>query len=192
MSSMEPTKLNEFDSIQQTSKDLKTLQYLSDQARRLINTIELNIETMGGMLREISGLKVLSFGSSHRAPVEVLSSLLEKTQQEHRFSLKNASAVLDRAKATSEQVCNFQVSTTVTMTDLYCVQLRDTASLRNSEVSKMSSEMTNLNTLAIANLAEQSGRETHVVKTLTVLALVFVPASFAAVSSQHPTPLAGR
>ncbi|KAJ4188785.1 hypothetical protein NW755_006276 [Fusarium falciforme] len=102
----------------------------------------------------------------------MLFNLLEKTQQEHRFSLKNASAVLDRARATSEQ-------------------LRDTASLRNSEISKMSSEMANLNTLAIARLAEQSSRETHIVKTLTVLALIFVPASFVAVSNQYPTSLAG-
>ncbi|WAO92292.1 Hypothetical protein NCS54_00979400 [Fusarium falciforme] len=161
MSNMEPTKLNEFDSVQQTSKDLKTLQSLSDQARRLMNTIDLNIETIKCMLKEINGLRVLSLDSPHCAPVEMLFNLLEKTQQEHRFSLKNASAVLDRARATSEQ-------------------LRDTASLRNSEISKMSSEMANLNTLAIARLAEQSSRETHIVKTLTVLALIFVPASFVA------------
>ncbi|RSL66869.1 hypothetical protein CEP53_003197 [Fusarium sp. AF-6] len=161
MFNMEPSKPNEPDPIQQTSKDLKTLQYLSDQARRLINIIELNIETLKCMMKEINNLRVLSFDSPHHASVEVLFNLLEKTQQEHRFSFKNASAVLDRARATSEQ-------------------LRDTASLRNSEISKMSSEMTNLNTLAMAKLAEQSSRETRIVKTLTVLALIFVPASFVA------------
>ncbi|RSL49588.1 hypothetical protein CEP54_012364 [Fusarium duplospermum] len=161
MFSMEPTKPNEPDPIQRTSKDLKTLQYLSDQARRLINIIELNIETLQCMIKEINGLRVLPPDPPHQAPVEVLFNLLEKTQQEHRFSFKNASSVLDRARATSEQ-------------------LRDTASLRNSELSKMSSEMTNLNTLAMAKLAEQSSRETRIVKTLTVLALIFVPASFVA------------
>ncbi|KAJ4168478.1 hypothetical protein NW754_010391 [Fusarium falciforme] len=120
MSSMEPTKLNEFDSVQQTSKDLKTLQYLSDQARRLINTIELNIETIECMLREISGLRALSLGSPHRAPAEVLANLLEKSQQEHKFGLKNAAAVLDRARATSEQVgYSLETSTNLTTTDMY-------------------------------------------------------------------------
>lgn len=120
MSSMEPTKPNEPDPIQQTSNDLKTLQYLSDQARRLINTIELNIETLECMMREINGLRALSFDSSHHPPVEVLSNLLEKIQQEHRFSLKNASAVLDRARATSEQVSySVELSTNLTTTDVY-------------------------------------------------------------------------
>lgn len=119
MSNMEPTKLNEFDSVQQTSKDLKTLQSLSDQARRLMNTIDLNIETIKCMLKEINGLRVLSLDSPHCAPVEMLFNLLEKTQQEHRFSLKNASAVLDRARATSEQVRGLEASTNLTTTDLY-------------------------------------------------------------------------
>ncbi|RMJ13027.1 hypothetical protein BHE90_001576 [Fusarium euwallaceae] len=162
MSGVEPTKLNEFDSVEQTSKDLKTLQYLSDQARRLIASIELNMETIRCLQKEFLGLGAISLPESpHRPSVEMLSGVLEKAQQEHKFSLRNASSVLDRAKATSEQ-------------------LRDTAALRNSEITKMNSEVANMNTLAIAQLAEQSSRETHVVKTLTVLALVFVPASFVA------------
>ncbi|RSL86678.1 hypothetical protein CDV31_016366 [Fusarium ambrosium] len=144
MSGVEPTKLNQFDSVEQTSKDLKTLQYLSDQSRRLINVIELNMETIKCLQNEAQGLGAISsLEPSHRPPVEVLSNMLEKAQKEHRFSLKNASA------------------------------LRDAAALRNSEI-------TNLVTKATAKLAEQSSRETHVVKTLTVLALIFVPASFVA------------
>jgi hypothetical protein len=41
--------------------------------------------------------------------------------------------------------------------------------------------MTSRNTTAIVDLSHKSGREAHVVKTLTVLALVFVPASYVAV-----------
>jgi hypothetical protein len=104
MSGVEPTKLNEFDSVEQTSKDLKTLQYLLDQSRRLINVIELNVETIKCLQNEAHGLGAISsLESPHRPSVEVLSGLLEKAQKEHRFSLKNASAVLERAKATSEQ-----------------------------------------------------------------------------------------
>lgn len=105
MSSVEPTKLNDFDSVEQTSKDMKTLQYLSDQVRRLINTIELNMETIKCLQMEVQGLGVVSLPESpHRPSVEVLSGLLERAMQEHRFSLKNSSGMLDRARATSEQV----------------------------------------------------------------------------------------
>lgn len=45
--------------------------------------------------------------------------------------------------------------------------------------------MVNLNTKATAELTAQSSRETHVVKTLTVLALIFVPASFVAVCTSN-------
>ena len=61
-------------------------------------------------------------------------------------------------------------------------QLRDLVSLRNSELSRLHTETMNANTASTAQLAEESSRETHTMKTLTVLALVFVPASFVAVS----------
>ncbi|KAM5349433.1 hypothetical protein ACJ41O_005938 [Fusarium nematophilum] len=163
MSGIEPTKLNEFDSVERSTKDFKTLQYLSDQARRAINAIELNIDTIRCLQKEIGSLSTInSSGGANTRSIEALSAHLEIIQREYQFSLKNASAVLDRAKATSQH-------------------LRDTASLRNSEISKLNAEMANHNTRAIANLADKSGREAHVVKTLTVLALVFVPASFVAV-----------
>ena len=60
-------------------------------------------------------------------------------------------------------------------------------SLRNSELSRMHTETMNTNTASTARLALESSRETHTMKTLTVLALVFVPASFVAVS-EPPGP----
>lgn len=54
-------------------------------------------------------------------------------------------------------------------------------SVRNGEFNKTSTEMTSRNTTAIVDLSHKSGREAHVVKTLTVLALVYVPASYVAV-----------
>ncbi|KAF5003356.1 hypothetical protein FDECE_10086 [Fusarium decemcellulare] len=162
MSGLSPTELNEFDSVQRSTKDFKTLQYLSDQARRLINAITLNMETIKCFQKQIGHLSSLgSWVSARPDSLESLYRVLDRTQQEHHFSLKNASAVLERAKATSEQ-------------------LRDAATLRNSEINKVNAEMANRNTLAIAQLSEKSEREAHVVKTLTVLALVFVPAGFVA------------
>ncbi|XEV01518.1 hypothetical protein FSHL1_006805 [Fusarium sambucinum] len=95
---------------------------------------------------------------------DLLRSLLEQLSQiqsEHEFSLMNVSSILDRSKAIS-------------------AQLRDTVSLRNGEFNKTSTEMTSRNTSAILRLSDKSAREARGVKTLTVLAMVYVPASFAA------------
>ncbi|KAL9561693.1 hypothetical protein ACKAV7_014249 [Fusarium commune] len=59
-------------------------------------------------------------------------------------------------------------------------QLRDTVSMRNGEFNKTSTAMTSRNTSAIVHLSDKSSREARVVKTLTVLAMVFVPAAFTA------------
>ncbi|RSL42439.1 hypothetical protein CEP53_012193 [Fusarium sp. AF-6] len=162
MSEVDPAKLNVLDSVQSSAKDFKTLQFLADQARRLIKAIELNMATINCLRRDLDQLVAASppttVGNNYLAAV---IEKVQKTQQEHDFSLKNASSVLDRAMATSRH-------------------LRDTTSLRNSEISKLNAERANQNTMAIAQLADQSSRETHVVKSLTVLALVFVPASFVA------------
>lgn len=53
--------------------------------------------------------------------------------------------------------------------------------MRNGELNRTSTEMTTWNTSAMCDLANKSGREAYVLKTLTVLALVFVPAGFVAV-----------
>ncbi|KAI8665688.1 hypothetical protein NCS56_01005500 [Fusarium sp. Ph1] len=152
MSALDTVKLNDFDPPEQMSKDLKTLQYFSDQARRIINVIELNLETIRHLQSEVVGLKAMaSLGPTHGPSADVLCSFLEKIQREHNFSLKSSSAVLGRVKGTFEQ-------------------LRDMASLRSSEISKMTSEQTNMstvNTAAMAQFAEQSSREAHVVKTLS-------------------------
>ncbi len=60
-------------------------------------------------------------------------------------------------------------------------QLRDTVALRNSEISKRHTEAANQHARALARLSEAARYEARVVKTLAVLAVVFVPASFAAV-----------
>ena len=105
MSGVEPNKLNEFDTAHSSAKDFKTLQYLSDQARRIMNAIDLNIDTMKCLQQEIDTLATHEpCASASIRSLRALSGNLRKTKQEHKFSLRNASAVLERAKATSEQV----------------------------------------------------------------------------------------
>ncbi|KAI6755748.1 hypothetical protein HG531_004854 [Fusarium graminearum] len=162
MAGVEPEKLNEFDKLQSTARDFKDLQYLSDQIRRVISILELNILTLETFQKKVQHLITLSPRASPQAVV--LESFLEnlaRCHTEHQFGLLNASSVLKRANATSDQ-------------------LRDTVSMRNGEFNKTSTEMTSRNTSAMCHLANKSEREAHILKTLTVLALVFVPAGFVA------------
>ncbi|KAF4442113.1 hypothetical protein FACUT_2337 [Fusarium acutatum] len=162
MAGVEPGKLNEFDTLNSTTNDFKSLQYLSDQLRRVINIIELNTLTLECFQKKVQDLERLPFQTSSQA--DSLATLLKQLcniQNEHQFSLLSASTVLERAKAISDQ-------------------LRDPVSMRNGEFNKTSTEMTSRNTSAIVHLSDKSSREARVVKTLTVLAMVFVPAAFTA------------
>jgi len=105
MTGVEPDKLNEFDKLQSTARDFKELQYLSDQVRRVISVLELNILTLDCFQKKVKHLLALSSRGSQ--PAVILESLLEQLSRcydEHQFGLRNISSVLDRAKATSDQV----------------------------------------------------------------------------------------
>ncbi|KAK4221865.1 hypothetical protein QBC38DRAFT_461016 [Podospora fimiseda] len=153
LSGIEVGKHNEFDDPHSSANDMKTLQHLEDQANRVMNVIELNIETIDCMITHSKKVKKRGHSSDHGMIDDFLEEM-EAIRQDHRFSLLNISAVMKRSKAISEQ-------------------LRDTVAVRNSE-------MANTHTKAIYKLTEASGQEARVVKTLTVLALFFVPASLVA------------
>ena len=61
-------------------------------------------------------------------------------------------------------------------------KLRDTVSFRNSEISKEVGILTSRGTAAMVNISNKTSHEAQVVKVLTLVALVFLPTSFAAVS----------
>ncbi|KAF5647073.1 hypothetical protein F25303_5246 [Fusarium sp. NRRL 25303] len=162
MAGVEPDKLNEFDTLSHTTNDFKALQYLSNQLRRITNIIQLNILTLECFQKRIRELEALPFQTSSQVDsLTILLRELSNIQREHEFSLLSVSTVLERAKAISDQ-------------------LRDTVSMRNGEFNKTSTAMTSRNTSAIVRLSDKSSREARVVKTLTVLAMVFVPAAFTA------------
>jgi hypothetical protein len=105
MAGVEPGKLNEFDKLQSTAQDFKELQYLSDQIRRVISIVELNSLTLKCFQKEVQHLIALSVpGSPQAAILERFLQQLSQCHTEHQFGLRNASSVLDRAKATSDQV----------------------------------------------------------------------------------------
>jgi len=80
---------------------------------------------------------------------------------DHRFLRKNVLSLVARATLLSNQ-------------------LRDTVSFRNSEMNKRIGTLTSQGTTAIVDLSHKSSHEARVVKVLTVVALIFVPTSFAA------------
>lgn len=161
LSGVEPEKLNEYDTASNSAKDMKTLQVLQDQAQRVSTMVSLNMETIGCLSRQTARLRTLGDSSSNWCGMlEGFENRLQNIEQRHRFSLINISAVIRRIET-------------------YTEQLRDTISIRNSELA-------NVHTRAVVHLSRASSQETRVVKALTVLALVFVPAGFVAVSGFHP------
>ncbi|CZS74908.1 unnamed protein product [Fusarium graminearum] len=162
MFGVELSNTNEINSVQSSTRDFKSLQFISDRARRVITCIEINIHTIECLRDKMNRFANWdTFDNPNDTPIYRLLTDLSKSLEEHRFACRNALAVLARAVATTQF-------------------LRDTISLRNSEINKSSSETVSENTRTIARLANLSGRDARVVKTLTVLALVFVPASFVA------------
>ncbi|KAK4167861.1 hypothetical protein QBC43DRAFT_125351 [Cladorrhinum sp. PSN259] len=153
LSGIEVGKHNEFDTPDSSARDMKTLQHLEDQGNRVMSVIELNMETLDCLTSHAERLRKRG-PESHRGKLDEFLDEIQKIKKDHRFSLLNISTVMKRAKTVSEQ-------------------LRDTVSVRNSE-------MANNHTEAIYKLTEASGQEARVVKTLTVLALFFVPASLVA------------
>ncbi|KAK4197947.1 hypothetical protein QBC40DRAFT_256483 [Triangularia verruculosa] len=156
-----PQDLNMFDSPAAVAQDMKHLQRLTDNLRRVSTMIGLNTETIDCLINRVGSLTQDTRCNRDLDDLSPFLRTLHQIKQEHKFALTNSSAVLDRATSLANQ-------------------LRDTVALRNSEINKHHTEQLGGNTAAIADLSEQAGRETSVVKTLTVLALVFVPASFVA------------
>lgn len=105
MAGVEPEKLNEFDKLQSTARDFKELQYLSDQVRRVITIVELNILTLECFQKKVQHLITLTLpGSEQAAKLHQFLEQLSRCHTEHQFGLRNASSILDRAKAASDQV----------------------------------------------------------------------------------------
>ena len=160
MSSVEPQRLREFDVPQQYAQDLKTLNSLAEGAKSLVTVIGVNIHTIKSMYHAVERLERFpEYAKQNDYVLCDFKRRLDHAKQLHCYHLRNVSSIADRAKSVA-------------------TQLRDTAALRNSEINR-------LNALATIELTEKSGSETYIVKALTVLALIFAPASFAAVSNVY-------
>ena len=106
MTGVTPDNLNVFDTAAVAVDDMKSLQDYTDQAQRIATVIDLNIETVDCLIRQVE--RVQSSGESGRVAAHGdLSGLLDSLQrvrQQHRFSAKNIAAIIHRGLALLIQV----------------------------------------------------------------------------------------
>ncbi|KAM7219403.1 hypothetical protein V8F06_005137 [Rhypophila decipiens] len=111
LSGIEPGKLNEYDSAHRCAVDMKTLQYLQDQAQRLATVISLNLE----ISESLANLAV-RLGNLYPKSVDPEGIFPPVPWREQRFSFISATAIINLTRSVGEQ-------------------LRDTISLRNTELA---------------------------------------------------------
>jgi len=160
LASVEPDKLEVFDSVSNSLRDMKRLQYLIDQSLRTSHMLDINLDVM----EEIKHLacRTQEFEGVNKAcHYQGFENSLHAIGADHRFLRKNVLSLVARATILSNQ-------------------LRDTVSFRNSEMNNRIGSLTSQGTTAIVDLSHKSSHEARVVKVLTVVALIFVPTSFAA------------
>lgn len=103
ISGVEPGKLRESDTLENSSRDMKSLQAFVDMALRVKHSIDVNLETLESMeqlTRQLRGRQPSS-DSSH---IDSLLCSLNKMRQQHHLSIKNFASMIERARSLSEQV----------------------------------------------------------------------------------------
>lgn len=103
MSGVEPGKLREFDTLESSSRDMKSLQAFIDTALRVKHSIDVNLETLDAMAQAISELRG-RHPSTNPTQMDSLLCSLKTMRQQHRLSMKNFASMIERAKSLSEQV----------------------------------------------------------------------------------------
>ncbi|KAG6361627.1 hypothetical protein INS49_009854 [Diaporthe citri] len=105
MSGVEPGKLREFDTLESSSRDMKSLQAFVDMALRAKHSIDVNLETLDAMTQVMNELRG-RHPSTNPTQMDSLLRSLKKMRQQHRLSIKNFASLIERAKSLSEQLRN--------------------------------------------------------------------------------------
>ncbi|KAL2274874.1 hypothetical protein FJTKL_02696 [Diaporthe vaccinii] len=101
MSGVEPGKLREFDTLESSSRDMKSLHAFVDMALRMKQSIEVNLETLDAMTQVMSELRG-RHPSTNPTQIDQLLRSLNKMRQQRRLSIKNFASMIERAKSLSE------------------------------------------------------------------------------------------
>ena len=155
LSGVNATTHGKADELQYRLSSMKRLQFFLDQILRAGHMLDVNATTLSTMLHAFRRRK------DHIPDLPSLQERLEDIQQEYGFLQKMSKSVLDRAVMLSHE-------------------LRDTIALRNHDINKQANDAATQGTHAIVELSRKSAYEARVVKLLSVVAVVFLPASFAA------------
>lgn len=103
MSGLEPGKLREFDTLESSSRDMKSLQAFVDMALRVKHSIDVNLETLDAMTQVMSELRG-RHPSTNPMQMDSLLRSLDKMRRQHRLGIKNFASMIERARSLSEQV----------------------------------------------------------------------------------------
>lgn len=106
MAGVEPGKLREFDTLERSSRDMKSLQAFVDMALRVKHSIDVNLETLDAMTQVMSELRG-RHPSTNPAQMGSLLRSLDKMRRQHRQGIKKFASMIERAKSLSEQVSLF-------------------------------------------------------------------------------------
>ena len=155
ISGVNATTHGKADELQYRLTSVKQLQFFLNQIIRARNMLDINSTTITAMLRSFTRRK------EYVPNLQMLQEELEDIQQEYDFLQKMSKSVLDRA-------------------DMLSHELRDTIALRNHDINKEANDSATAGTQAIVELSRKSAYEARVVKLLSVVAVIFLPASFAA------------
>jgi len=103
IASVNPDKLEDFESASSSSRDMKRMQYLIDQLLRTAHMLEINMDVMESMLSMASRVREYD-SSSNKSVYDRFVHTLQAAALDHKFQRKNALSVLARATVLSDQV----------------------------------------------------------------------------------------
>ncbi|KIW31397.1 hypothetical protein, variant [Cladophialophora immunda] len=155
MFSIETETAGDSKKVQQCISSMKELTHLVDQLLRMSHVLGLNSKIIYCMMNAAR-----RYESAERR--DAFLAFAETVQLEYDFLQQLAGSLLARGNNLSRQ-------------------LRDIIAFRNSELNNRIATATSTSTGAVVELTSKSSHEARIVKVLTIVALIYVPASFAAV-----------
>ncbi|KIX95278.1 uncharacterized protein Z520_09195 [Fonsecaea multimorphosa CBS 102226] len=154
MFSIETETAGDSKKVQQCISSMKELTHLVDQLLRISHVLSLNFNIIACMMNAAR-----RFESEDRRDAFLVFA--ETIQLEYSFLRHLVGSLLARGNNLSRQ-------------------LGDIIAFRNSELNNRIANVTSASTAAVVELTSKSSHEARIVKVLTIVALIYVPASFAA------------
>ncbi|KIW82572.1 hypothetical protein Z517_05599 [Fonsecaea pedrosoi CBS 271.37] len=154
MFSIETDAASDSKKVQQCISSMKDLTHLVDQILRISHVLALNSTIIHCMTNAARRYETVERR-------DAFLDLAESVHLEYDFLRRLAESLLARGNNLSRQ-------------------LQDIIAFRNSELNNRIATATSTSTGAVVELTSKSSHEARIVKVLTIVALIYVPASFAA------------